>query len=316
MASHTGGPSRRLAVTSGRALPNPAPLWQLAPLPLGEIAIQGLLLALAGATWAMNAQRRWSHLAWLVILGALYANGRRNGWLVTIGSLTVLAANSRTLAPERLWPMICGRRRMGPDANDPQLPVPAAMRWVVRFGLVSWLVLQISGRAYALLLCDDPHLEADRPVGLVEFVKAHRLSGRMFNDLENSKYLAWHLAGQPPLFIDSHRAYPDQVTRDYLDIVQVSPRGRVWLEERGIDFVILTVNRPGPSLVPLAGFLDRGETWKRVYAEKDGVIWVRQSAENEQLWGNPHRVVESVSFATLTLYHRGGAGANSHFRPP
>jgi hypothetical protein len=264
----------------------------------------------------MHAPRRWAYLAWLALLTILYACNPCSSWLLTIGSLTVLTANHRALAPDRLWGIVSARRRSeSAHADARPSALATALSWVVRLALASWVVLMITLRICALALADDPTLETDRPQGVVEFIQDHRLNGRIFNDLENSSYLEGHLVGQPPLFIDAHEAYPDQIMRDYLKVIQVSPHGRKWLEAQGIDYVILTVNRPGPNLIPLARYLDRVKSWKRIYAEKDGVIWARWTAENEQRWDSHHRGASTVSFATLLQYHRGERGAHTHFGP-
>jgi hypothetical protein len=294
-----------------------APLWTPEELPLDDLGVQVLLLFLAITAWAMHAPRRWAHMAWLAMLTTLCVYGHCCSWLLTIASLTVLAANNRGLASDRLWRTVFGRHRSASANQDPRSSATATtLGWVVRVALASWLVLMIMLRVFVLKFCDDPTLERTRPKGVVEFVQEHPLNGRIFNDLENSGYLEWHLAGQPPLFIDNHQAYPDKIARAYLNVIQVSPRGRRWLEAQGIDYVILTVNRPGPNLVPFARFLDKAKSWKRIYAGDDGVIWARWTANNKQRWDSQHRAANRVSFAALAEYHRGEHGAHTQFNPP
>lgn len=287
------------------------PLWQVDPLPVGEIAVQAVLVSLALAAWAMNPQRRWSHLAWLLILAGLYAKANRNVWLLTLGSLLVLAANSRAMAPERLWQ---GTRRRRPAAAGSVAAIPAAIRWGVRLGCLTWLALQITLRVFTLRHWDEPYRPATLDAGVIQFLKEHRPPGRMFNDFESSRYLQCQLAGEPELFIDVHMAYPDQVMRDYQQILLATSRSRELLDEYRIGYVVLTVDRTGPSLRKLADRLDGDKRWQRVQAGEDGIVWVRRTPEYEYLWGDRDRAVNPKSFGQWETWKR-GEGAHSHFSP-
>jgi hypothetical protein len=267
------------------------PLWKLdPPEPWKEIALQGLLLALAAAAWALNGRRRWCHLAWLLLLAALFAGALRNIWLMALVSLTVLALNAAALEPGRLLEKVRRLRGRGPGRP---LEVPAAVRWPVRAAVLCWLALTVYTTADAA-----PPARVVRPVhlegGIVRFLKEPP-PGRMFNDYENSSYLQWRFAGDPPLFIDLLNAYPDQLTRDYHAIIQVTPRGRELLEEYGVGYVVLTANRPGPKLARLAGYLDANRRWRRASAGRDGVVWVRHTPEYRYLWGNTELVAAAAA---------------------
>jgi hypothetical protein len=280
------------------------PLWKANPMPWEEISIEIFLLVLALTAWSLNPQRRWAHLVWVLMLAGLFLRARRNIWLLTIVSLTVFAVNSHclVLTSERLWQK--WGRRPGQPAEAEGRRSWATLRWALRLALVVWLLLQIGQRAAVLYLYDTfrpTHLED----GVVRFVKEHSLTGRMYNDYENSSYLQWRFAGHPPLFIDLLNAYPDQVTQDYLDILEVTPRGRELLDELDIGFVVLTVTRPGPSLAKLADSLDQDRRWKRVYADGDGMIWVRRTPEYRPVWDTP-AVVRKTLFGYLEMYNKSG----------
>src|SRR5262249_53165670 len=134
--------------------------------------------------------------------------------------------------------------------------------------------------------------------GGVRFLEEHPLSGHLFNDYENSAYLQWCFAGEPPLFLDLLNVYPDQLFLDYFDMLQANARGRALLEEYRVGYVFLTVNRPGPSLVHLADFLDQDPGWVRVYEGFDGAIWVRRTPEYEPVWRG-RKTAPSESFGQL-----------------
>jgi hypothetical protein len=286
------------------------PLWRIDPLPVEEIIIQGVLLALALVAWVMNPGRRWAHLAWVLVLAALYVKAARNAWFLTLGSLIVLAVNSNGLAPERLRQLLARRRPGGAKAA----PLPGVLRWVVRLGVVLWVGSQIALRLFALREWDGEFRPVHLDTGLIQFIRENRITGRMFNDYESSRYLECRLAGEPQLFISAHTAsYTDQVMRDYFEIIGATRRGRDILDNQGVGVVVLTVDRTGPSLVQLADRLDASKSWRRVYAASDGIIWVRRIAEYEHLWNDPDRIVSKQSLQMYETWLKQEVGCHSAF---
>jgi hypothetical protein len=272
------------------------PLWKISPLPVKLLVEAAALLALALLAWAANPRRRLAHLGWLGVLSCLFASAQRNAILLALVSLMVLAANARGLDPDSLWQAL--RRRAKPGSAQDPSSFPTDLRWLFRGAMAALLVLQIVTHWYYLqpsyALLPTPLAQ-----GAVRFVREHGLRGNFFNDYENSSYLLWGFGGEPPLFIDLMNAYPDAVTRDFIDVVNVNARGRDLLARADFDCVLLTTNRPGPSLVPLAGHLDRSRRWMRVYAGLDGVIWVRRSREAEARWRTVLPSVSRTPFASL-----------------
>jgi hypothetical protein len=277
-----------------------APIWQDPPVPADVLLPVAGLAALALAAWLTNPGRRWAHLGWLLLLGALFAEARRNVLPFALTALMILAANAGALTPEALWRTL-GRFTAGRSGAEVP-PLPGRLRWLFRVGLLAWLMLE------ALYLL--PNLHPGQVVttirleeGVVRFLREQDLRGRVFNDYENAGYLQWCLQGRPLLYIDMMDAYPDEVMRDYQAVVQGTERGRRVLEEQQVDIVVLTTNRGGgQSLAALAARLDASPRWARVYASRDGVIWVRRSAAYEPIWGPRVASVSKASFAALERY--------------
>jgi hypothetical protein len=284
------------------------PLWQLTQLPIHEVTVQFLLLALALAPWLANPQRRWAHLSWLLVLAALYARANRNVWLLSLTSLMVLAANSAALVPERLWHLTTGQR---PSKSLSLIPGP--IRWAVRVGAVAWLWMQIASHVIVLASWHGDYRPLTLDRGLISFLHKHQLAGRMFNDFENSRYLEYQVARQAPLFIEVQMAYPDQLMRDYLDILNGNARSRQLLDEYDIGYVILTVEREGPALGVLARWLDTDQRWKRVYAGPDAILWVRRTAEYQYLWADPDLIVSSEAFGGNYAWLKSHVGPHTRF---
>ncbi|MBV9123004.1 MAG: hypothetical protein JO112_06590, partial [Planctomycetes bacterium] len=274
--------------------------WNLPQFPTTLVIEQAVLLGLALAAWLANPGRRWAHLAWLLVLAGAFAEAVRFTWLLALTSLAVLAANAQASVLERFWEQV-SRWRRGDEGARPVFP-PLGLRRLVRWSLLTWLILGIFVR-YSDLVPIHLGLPATLRQGGVCFLRRHPPAGHLLNDYENSSYLQWSFAGQPPLFIDLLNAYPDQVQVDYQDMVAATPRGRELLDQYPVDEIFLTVNRPGPSLAPLGDYLDRSPGWARAYAGFDGVIWVRRTPDQEPLWRHPE-LRTSKTFGQLELIGR------------
>lgn len=271
-----------------------APAWKAPLLPSEMFVMLAVLLPPTVAAWAMNPQRRWSHLAWLVLVGVLFLTARRNVWPFALTSLVVLAANASSIDPVSLW-----RRLTGRQGHPDDVPFPARVRWAVRVGVLIWVAMECALVADQLRPWQSL-VPTRLDGGAVRFLKDNPIEGRLFNDYENSGYLEWRLGGNPPLFIDLLNAYPDRVMREYAEMAGATERGRLLFEQHGIAAVVLTTNRGGsPSLSGLARALDSSPRWVRIYAGNDGVVWVRRTAEYEHLWRPRLGAVKTTEFAIL-----------------
>ncbi len=259
---------------------------------------QGVLLALAVLAWAINPARRLAHLGWLALTAALFVFAVRNGPVLALACLFVLAANAAALDTDRVWKVV-GSRLSGRLPAKVR-PAPPLFTWPFRLAVVAFLALQLASR-WADLYLAEPLSPTELEDGAVAFMRAHTVSGNGFNDYESSSYLQWAFAGSPPLAIDLLNANADAVADDYEDIVNVSPRGRSLLAREDLAWVLLTARRPGPSLAALADYLDASPSWLRVYHGTDGIVWVRRTPANEARFHDEAEHVPRGPFATLEL---------------
>jgi hypothetical protein len=261
------------------------PVWRAPAVAVDRLLAVGLLFAAAVATWVRSPRRRWSQLAWLIGTGAALLSARRHMWLLSLVSLTVLAAHADSLAPQKWWEVI-HRALMKPapeptgarsDSGKDSAPV-SAERGIVPVALWVGLLLLVSW------MSPDWAPPAARPDQAARFLQEKHTGGRVLNFYEGSSYLQWRLTGNPPLFIDLLNAYPDQVMLDLREFVLFTPRGRVLLDEMQIDWVILTASVPNIPELPLVQFLMRSRDWAVVYRDEAAIIWVRRTAATEPVW--------------------------------
>jgi hypothetical protein len=177
------------------------------------------------------------------------------------------------------------------------LGVPAGLRAIAQMGVVFCLLLWIATVSLTKRrdLFPPRAVGRDVPEGAVRAIEARSLSGRMFNDYENSSYLQWRLngplqsgpnqgrvlaQGQRPLYIDLLNAYPDGpngLMVEYLDAVFKPGRAALILERHRINYIVLGAHR---RKSPLAQYLkgDGKTLWAHIYGGADADIWVRRSA--------------------------------------
>jgi len=231
---------------------------------------EATLVWMAFLSWVGNDKRRWSNLAWLLIMAALFVSARRHLWLLPITCLAVLAENSATLSTPRLL------QSMRVQSEQ----IPASRRGLVRALMIGVLCVAIA-RATPSKVFSAQWLQPKVPRKAADFfLKNSAISKtRIFNDYENSSFLQWKFGGKPPLYIDLLNAYPDRLLLDYLDIVHANSKGQKLLENQKIQTVFVRAYKPDSSLAKLAKYLEKEKTrWQRVYRAGDGTIWIRRKA--------------------------------------
>jgi len=261
-------------------------------LPSDMIATSAILLVVALAAWGMNPQRRWSQLGWLLVMGAFFLQARRNMWLLNLTSLAVIAANAQLLDTRRLWHEWMTRRGPETETPPPQRTgkkrgleparateevfheVPPRLRRIGQVAVVACFLLWIGLKVSEVWPVST--LSRSMPDSKIAFIRDRKLTGNVFNSIEDSPYLEWRLEGKVPLFIDILNAYPDQVTRDYSDLISDTPRGRELLKSHNIKYVILA-NTGSNTRGGIAEYLATQEPqWKVIYTDRDGMVWERQ----------------------------------------
>jgi hypothetical protein len=116
-------------------------------------------------------------------------------------------------------------------------------------------------------------VEQGNPVGAVEFINAHHLSGRMLNDYVYGGYLIW-AAPEHPVFVDGRSDVFEWtgVLSDFLKWATLQSDPKTLLDKYKVDFCLLAKQSPMVRVLPLLG------NWKSVYSDANSVIFVRTGA--------------------------------------
>jgi hypothetical protein len=76
----------------------------------------------------LNPQRRWSHVAWLLVMCVMFLRYRRHLWLFALVSLAVLAINARYIDTQAMWTW------WRKTTRQPRVALPQPFRVIGRSG--------------------------------------------------------------------------------------------------------------------------------------------------------------------------------------
>ena len=260
------------------------PFWEYPKLPVYAVVESFVLLAIAAVAIWRNRERRWSHIVWLLFLGASFLEARRQIWPLSIVCLAILAVNAEAILPDRLLSMWLGSKR-GPEprkgkSKKPMRPIPPAptlpidaLRLAARAAVVGCLGFLIYSH-HSSLDSWNP-ISPKLPEELINKIDLLNPPGKMFNDYAVSNFLEYHYGDSRPLFIDAINAYPASVTYEYSNIYAATRVGRKLLDDKGIDYVVLSDRDPNGDPIPLANYLAKSSNWIEEYSGYDGSLWIR-----------------------------------------
>jgi tetratricopeptide (TPR) repeat protein len=123
--------------------------------------------------------------------------------------------------------------------------------------------------------------EWELPSGAADFIQAHRIADRMFNNYETGGYLIWRLWPMQRDFIDP-RGLSEGAFADYRRILMNADSGA--LEKYGIEMVVTDgfdylSGQVYPIVMELAESRDK---WKLVHADSKSVVFMRHPASGVQ----------------------------------
>jgi hypothetical protein len=274
------------------------PFW-LTPVmnPAYPIA-ECILFCAALAAWLSHPQRRWAHMGWLLFAATLFMRSRRMLWMAAIIFLVVAAVNASTLDTPTLWRS--WRRLTKGNILD---PIPDGMRFVMRGGVIVVLLVWLAAAASRhnpAEAGDWSTLVRNVPEGAARKILTGKLPRRIFNDYEDSSYLQWRLnsyipgsndvpeRGRYPLFTDLLNAYPDRLMDEYLAILDATPEGLKYFQNRHIDCVVLGDHLWSNPVKKIKwGLYDylqsHPKEWRQIFKDKQSIIWVRAGSTRAAL---------------------------------
>jgi hypothetical protein len=110
------------------------------------------------------------------------------------------------------------------------------------------------------------------PVGAVEYIQKHNLTGNLLAEYGWGAYLFWTLYPQCRVSLDPRyeTVYPEEVSRKYFDFVHVRPNFRQFLHDYPPHMILIS-----PTL-PIYGILKKETDWQEVYADSGSSLLIKR----------------------------------------
>ena len=120
--------------------------------------------------------------------------------------------------------------------------------------------------------------ESRYPGRTMTFIREHRLPARLFSVYAWGGYELWRLYPEYRMFMDGRtHVYGADVLKDFLDVVNVSPRWQVVLDKWQVQTILaLRSSALTETLVAQGG-------WRLVFTEREAVVFVRDTDANRPL---------------------------------
>ena len=244
------------------------PLWKPPFMAPEGYMVTAMLAILALSGWVQSPQRRVAQLFWLLFATYAFVVHRRQIQQFAQVSLIVMAANAAVLDTQRFW------NTWKPKNAPEHAEIPHSTRLMARLCVVCGLLVAVPGLMSADLL--PLHSLSPRlPIRAAQFIQTKCQNARLFTDYASSSYLDWHLAGQPPVFIDLLNAYPDHLLGDYFDIIYLTPQGLRLLDDLKITHIFVK-NPADEKTTQFARYMVENPRWTPIYQGSDATIWIRR----------------------------------------
>jgi hypothetical protein len=120
--------------------------------------------------------------------------------------------------------------------------------------------------------------ESRYPERTMTFIRENRLPHQLFSVYAWGGYELWRLYPEYRMFMDGRtHVYGPDVLREFLDVVNVSPRWQVVLDKWQVQTILALRSSPlSETLLAQGG-------WRRVFTEREAVVFVRETDANRPL---------------------------------
>jgi tetratricopeptide (TPR) repeat protein len=120
-------------------------------------------------------------------------------------------------------------------------------------------------------------LTKNYPVAACDFMVAHGVRGRGFNQLRSGGYLLWRFWPQTERlpFMDVHQAGTPEIRRLYVDALVHEPGWRELDRRFRFDWALLS--RPPPPGDRMLDFLDADSSWALVFVDDAAALYVKRT---------------------------------------
>ena len=176
------------------------------------------------------------------------------------------------------------RRRLpslAPALTSPGAPLMAGAVLLVTAVSAHWVgMAQVPTNPLRLDLDEGRY-----PTRTMTFIRENQLPPRLFSVYAWGGYELWRLYPEYRMFMDGRtHVYGPEVLKDFLDVVNVSPRWQAVLDKWQVQTILAL------RASPLTETLQAQGGWRRVFTEREAVVFVRETDANGPLLARLARV--------------------------
>ena len=227
-------------------------------------ALALLLLATFSALALSNKRAKPSQLLMLAATAWATLRSARNVAFFALVATPLLAEYSWTLISSHHWDRWFGpsERREPEERSAPKLAVNLVLLALV-LTMMAFSVRRAVGRQPATVA-------REFPVAAVDFIQNEKLPQPIFNEYVWGGYLIWRLYPEYRVYIDGRAdVYGDGLMKEFLVVNDGKPTWRAPLDSHGIRTALIK------SDAPLASLLRQDSEWRKVFEDKQAVIFTR-----------------------------------------
>jgi hypothetical protein len=163
---------------------------------------------------------------------------------------------------------------LAPALTAPDAPVVAATVLLLTAVSAHWAgMAQVPTNPLRLDLAESRY-----PAKTMTFIRENQLPPRLFSVYAWGGYELWRLYPQYHVFMDGRtHVYGTEVLKDFLDVVNVSPRWQAVLDRWQVQTVLALRSSPLTETLQAQG------GWRLVFTEREAVVFVRETDANQPL---------------------------------
>lgn len=228
-------------------------------------ALALLLLATFSALALSNRRPRPGQLLLLAITAWATLRSARNVAFFSLVAMPLFAEHSWNWLTSHSW----GRLWLAAPEKA-ELDRPSALKPVLNLFIIG-VILALSALAVGRAAAKQPLSEAQEfPATAVDFISKQKPPQPIFNEYVWGGYLIWKLYPDDRVYIDGRAdVYGDGLMKEFLVVNDGKPAWREPLDTHGIRTVLVK------SDAALASLLRQDSAWKKVFEDKQAMIFVR-----------------------------------------
>jgi hypothetical protein len=112
------------------------------------------------------------------------------------------------------------------------------------------------------------------PLGAIDYIKAHALSGNILNEFHWGEYLIWDLYPQCRVSLDGRyeQVYPEDISKEFFDFIHARGAYQQFLYKYPPDMILISPQSK------ICSSINNKPEWQKVYADGGSVLFIKKTS--------------------------------------